>query len=113
MELSFNNEDLFNNEILKQYDENGQLNIVGYLMKNKKFIIENNNIIFPTITSQSKIRQVIDKYNKDCIKEYLKAQKIILDEVLLLGIAETKNKIDDKIKKLETEEKKTQKEDRY
>lgn len=112
MELSFNNEDLFNNDILKQYDEDGQLSIVGYLMRNKKFIIEDNNIIFPTITSQSKIRQVIDEYNKDYIKGYLKTQKTILDEVLVFGITETKDRLDDKIRELEKEEKKINKEER-
>ena len=112
MELSFNNEDLFNNDILKQYDEDGQLSIVGYLMRNKKFIIEDNNIIFPTITSQSKIRQVIDEYNKDCIREYLKAQKMILDEVLVLGITRAKDNVDDKLRVLETKEKKADKEER-
>ena len=113
MELSFNKQELFNNDILKQYDEDGQLGFLGYLLRNKEFIIEDNNIIFSKITSQSKIKKVLGEYNKQCIKEYLKAQKTILDDALVWGITETKDKIDKKIKEIEAKEIKAKEQDRY
>ena len=53
--LTYDNEKLFNSERLHQYDTDGQKGFLGYLIRNEKWNIENNKIVFPEINSNEKI----------------------------------------------------------
>ena len=60
--LKFNEKELFNSEILHQYDEDGQLGFLGYLLRYKQWKILDNNIIFPEIKKQAEIEKTLWEY---------------------------------------------------
>ena len=103
--LRFNEKELFNNEILQQYDTDGQKGFLGYLIRNEEWKIENNKIIFPEITKEEQIKEIIqafDDYNK---KGVLIAQKGIINEIYLLGGEEVRKRINKELQGIDDREK--------
>lgn len=45
--LKFDESNLFNNNILHQYDEDGQKGFLGYLLRDNRWQITENKIVFP------------------------------------------------------------------
>lgn len=98
--LKFNEKDLFNNEILHQYDKDGQLGFLGYLLRNKNWRMIDNSIEFPEITSKEKIQKVLKEYDKDTRKQYLQAQKRALERAYIEGNETYSKQLDEELSKL-------------
>jgi hypothetical protein len=104
--LEFDEKKLFNKDILQQYDEDGQKGFLGYLIRNKKWQIVRNKIVFPEIQKDEEIKCLLKDYDMDIMKNNLIIKKDILDKVFVLGFLRTKEIIDDESKEIRNREKK-------
>ena len=76
--LKYHESKQFNSENLKQYDTEGQKYFLGYLLrKGYDFNIKNGEIEFKDITSENKVKEVIEKYNNESMIENLNIKKAI------------------------------------
>ena len=103
--LKFDENNLFNSEILQQYDRDGQLGLMGYLLRNEKWEIVDNQIVFPEIQTEEKIQKSIEKYNLNVKKSLLQAKREVINLVFVLGYAETKTRLDKERDEIESKEK--------
>lgn len=104
--LKFSENELFNKDILKQYDEDGQKGFLGYLFRNYNWSIIDNQIVFPEIQTDEEIEDLLEEYDTDIKRNNLNIKKDILDKVWVLGFAKTKDMIDAEIKEFEKRENK-------
>ncbi len=105
--LKFDENNLFNSEILHQYDSDGQLGFMGYLLRNEKWKIVDNQIIFPEIQTEEKIQESIERYDLNLKKQLLQVKREVINLVFVLGYAETKTKLDKERDEIESKEKST------
>lgn len=105
--LKFDENNSFNNEILHQYDLEGQKGFLGYLLQNSLWNIVNNQIIFPNIKTSEEIEKLLIEYDTDVKKRNISIQKDILDKIMVLGFSRTKDMIDDDVKEIESRENKS------
>ncbi len=99
--LKFDNKNLFNSKLLQQYDEEGQKGYLGYLIQNRYWKIENNKLIFPDIDSNKKIKEVIEEYTTNSIKNNINAKEQALSDALMYGIDEVMQNLKNRQKELE------------
>ncbi len=84
--LKFNETKLFNYEFLHQYDKDGQLGFLGYLLRYKQWKISDNNINFPEIKQQDDIAKALIEYTNDKKVENIKIKQQILRDARYFGI---------------------------
>ena len=102
--LKFDEKNLFNKDILHQYDEDGQKGFLGYLLRKNSWRISNNQIVFPDIKSNEKIKNLLKDYDTDIKKNNLIIKKDTLDKVMVLGFSRVKDFVDnEKVRKLNVE----------
>lgn len=99
----------FNSEILNQYDMEGQKYFLSYLLrKGYKFNIKNGQIEFKEITSENKIRDMIDKYNNESRIENLNIIKQSLRAIRIMGVEEYSQSLEKKLRSLKRTNKELQ-----
>lgn len=104
--LKYNEKKQFNSEKLQQYDEEGQKYFLGYLLrKGYKLEIKENEIVFADITSEDKVKEVIDCYNNDTRIENLNIKGQAVREIRVRGIEEYSQVIDKQLRSLKSKEK--------
>lgn len=110
--LKFDNKELFNNEILHQYDEDGQKGFLGYLLRYKQWTISSNKIIFPNINSKEKIEKLLVEYNTEIMKNNIIVKKQVLMDVSVFGVKRLEQMIKEESKEIEKREKRTKEKER-
>lgn len=105
--LKFSENELFNNDILKQYDEEAQKGFLGYLFRNYNWSIIDNQIVFPEIQTDEEIEDLLEGYDTDIKRNNLNIKKDILDMVLVLGFARIKDMVNDEERKIKERENKS------
>ena len=104
--LAFEVDKLFNNNILQQYDKDGQIGFLKYLLTKDNWKIEDNKIIFNEINTDEKVNEEIEKFDIYIRKRNYQIQKPILEKAMVLGIFKTQELLD---KKRKVNEKKAEK----
>ena len=56
--VSFTDKGFINSKFLKQYDLEGQIYILEYMLRKEQWKIENDKIIFPSITNDIQMKQI-------------------------------------------------------
>ena len=87
--LEFDSQNLFNSNKLQQYDKDGQLGFLGYLLRDEKFKIENNKIIFKGIKTEDDVERKIDKFDTETV-----------DNSMIVGLSEYKKRLEQTYKEL-------------
>lgn len=106
--LKYIEKEEFNSNILKQYDKEGQKYFLGYLLrKGYNFNIKDGAIEFKDITSEDKIKEIIEKYNNESIIENLYLKKEVVKAISVIGINEYNKTLDRKIRTLRIKESKS------
>lgn len=103
--LKYDEINSFNNEIIKQYDSDGQKGFLGYLLRYKKWKIVGNEIIFPEIKSNAQIKKVLKEYNLDSQKYCNQIQRRTLGDVSIFGLARLEHMLQADKEKFEKEQK--------
>lgn len=98
--LEFDSQNLFNSNKLQQYDKDGQLGFLGYLLRDEKFKIENNKIIFKGIKTEDDVEIKIDKFDTEKHIEYIKHQLSAVDNSMIVGLSEYKKRLEQTYKEL-------------
>lgn len=110
--LKFDNKELFNNEILHQYDEDGQKGFLAYLLKYKQWTISSNKIVFADINSKEKIEKLLEEYNTETMKNNIIVKKQVLKDVSVFGVERLKQIIKEESKEIEKREKRAKEKER-
>lgn len=104
--LKYHKSQQFNSENLKQYDTEGQKYFLGYLLrKGYDFNIKNGEIEFKDITSENKVKEVIEKYNNESMIENINIKKQSVRAIRVMGIEEYSQTIEKKLRSLKRKEK--------
>jgi len=110
--LTFDEKELFNNEILQQYDNDGQRGFAGYLIRHEKWTVEGGEIVFPDINSKEKIQKLLKDYDTDVKKYSLQIMRQDLNDVSVFGIDGLERKIERINKEIKENEKKSKGQER-
>lgn len=110
--LTFEVDKLFNNNILQQYDKDGQIGFLKYLLTKDNWKIENNKIIFNEINTDEKVNEEIEKFDIYIRKRNHQIQKTILDKAMVLGVFKTKELLDEERKVIVKKEEKLKRKNR-
>ncbi len=98
--LKFNEKELFNSEVLHQYDKDGQLGFLGYLLRYKQWEILDNNIIFPEIKQQEELAKALVEYTNDKKIENIKIRQQELRDARYFGIEHCERSTEQALKHL-------------
>ena len=110
--LKFSKEKLFNNKLLRQYDENGQLGFLGYLLRYKQWNIVDNNIVFPEIKGKEQISNTLKEYENNIKMEITKIRQETLRNASSLGIEFCEKLEESRLKHIQNTQKKQNKKSR-
>lgn len=100
--LKFNENNLFNSNLMKQFDQEGQRFFLSYLLKKGyKFKIKDNNIEFIDISSDDKIQKVINEYNNETRKSIRKIELDAINRAEIIGIDAYRKQLELEIEKIE------------
>lgn len=102
--LQYDDNKLFNNDILQQYDEDGQKGFLGFLLRYEKWKIEENKIIFPKI-KQKDVENLLKYYESSTRNYNLMIKRKTLDGISIFGIGYEEKTISDEEKKIRNIEK--------
>lgn len=102
--LIFDEKELFNSQILQQYDNDGQKGFLGYLMRYEKWTVEGGEIKFPEITKEEQIKERLQAFNDDTKKSMLIAQKGIINEIYMFGGDEVRKRINKALQEIDDRE---------
>lgn len=104
--LKYHENQQFNSKNLQQYDIEGQKYFLCYLLrKNYNFKLKNGEIVFEDITSEDKVKEIIEKYNSESIIEHLCSEKETLRKARIVGLKEASQTVEKKLRKLKIKEK--------
>ena len=106
--LTFDEKELFNSEILQQYDNDGQRVFAGYLIRHEKWTIEGGEIRFPEINSKEKVQKLLQDYDTDVKKFMLQIIRQDLSEASVFGLDGIERKIERINKEIRKNERATQ-----
>lgn len=77
----------FTNSIyMQQYDLEGQIYILGYMLRKEKWKIENNKIIFPDVKSETQIKKIVKMNELDLKDFYFDIRAEEIDRCRMVGI---------------------------
>lgn len=99
--LKFDNINLFNYDLLHQYDPDGQKGFLGYLIRYKQWNIEENKITFPEIKQKEQIEKILREYDNTIKKGYLRIEKVTLEKASALGIEKCMRLIKEETEQIE------------
>lgn len=103
--LRYDEINLFNNDIIKQYDNDGQKGFLGYLLRYKKWKVVGNEIIFPDIKNNTQIKKLLKEYNLDSQKYCNQIQRRTLQDVSIFGLARLEHMLQMEQEKIEKNQK--------
>ena len=96
--VEYHEKQQFNSENLQQYDNEGQRYFLAYLLrKGYNLEIKESKIIFKDITSEEKVKEMIEHYNNDSRKDNLNVKRAI-------GLEEYSQMVDKKLRSLNQKE---------
>ena len=99
--LEYHEKKQFNSENLQQYDNEGQKYFLGYLLrKGYNWEIKESKIIFKDITSEEKVKEMIEHYNNDSRIDTLNIKRQCIREARAVGLEEYSQMVDKKLKSL-------------
>lgn len=99
--LEYHEKQQFNSEYLQQYDEEGQRYFLAYLLKKGYNLeIKESKIIFKDITSEEKIKEVIEHYNNESRIENLNVKRQGIREARAIGLETYSQMVDKKLRSL-------------
>lgn len=104
--LKFNEKDLFNNQILQQYNKDGQLGFLGYLLRHKQWKISEKNIEFIDISSENQIEKLLKEYSTAVRKYNIKEQKYAVERANFIGNENYIQTLNKRLESLEREKRK-------
>ena len=102
--LKYDEINLFNNELIKKYD-NDQKGFLGYLLRYKKWKVVGNEIVFPDIKNNIQIKKLLKEYNLDSQKYCNQIQKRTLQDVSIFGLARLEHMLQMEQEKIEKKQK--------
>lgn len=103
--LRYDEINLFNNDIIKQYDNDGQKGFLGYLLRYKKWKVVGNEIVFPDIKNNIQIKKLLKEYNLDSQKYCNQIQRRTLQDVSIFGLARLEHMLQMEQEKIEKNQK--------
>lgn len=96
--LKYFQERMFNSDNLKAYDTEGQKYFLGYLFrKGYSFTIKDGEIEFKDIKGEDKVKEVIEKYNRESLIENLNIKRQSVRAIRVMGIEEYSQTIEKKL----------------
>ena len=99
--LEYHEKQQFNSENLQQYDNEGQRYFLAYLLKKGYNLeIKESKIIFKDITSEEKIKEVIEHYNNESRIENLNIKRQGIREARAIGLETYSQMVDKKLRSL-------------
>ncbi len=107
--LCFNENSLFNSEILHQYDNDGQKGFLGYLLRYKQWKIVDNNIIFPNIKTRQQIYSSLKEYEYDEKIQNTKIRQTVIRTVKYFGVEFCEKQEENRLLRFENKRKEIEK----
>ena len=99
--LEYHAKQQFNSENLQQYDNEGQRYFLAYLLKKGYNLeIKESKIIFKDITSEEKVKEVIEHYNNESRIENLNVKRQGIIEARAIGLETYSQMVDKKLRNL-------------
>ena len=112
--LEYHEKQQFNSENLQQYDNEGQRYFLAYLLrKGYNLEIKESKIIFKDITSEEKVKEMIEHYNNDSRIDNLNVKRQSIREARAIGLEEYSQIVDKKLRSLNQKEREKQKDNFY
>ena len=103
--LEYHEKQQFNSENLQQYDNEGQRYFLAYLLrKGYNLEIKESKIIFKDITSEEKVKEMIEHYNNDSRIDNLNVKRQSIREARAIGLEEYSQIVDKKLRSLNQKE---------
>lgn len=84
--VSFTDKGFINSKFLKQYDLEGQIYILEYMLRKEQWKIENDKIIFPSITNDIQMKQITKLQELDLKDFYFDIRADEINRCSLMGI---------------------------
>jgi len=84
--VSFTDKGFINSKFLKQYDLEGQIYILEYMLRKEQWKIENDKIIFPSITNDIQMKQITKLQELDLKDFYFDIRTDEVNRCSLMGI---------------------------
>ena len=84
--VSFTDKGFINSKFLKQYDLEGQIYILEYMLRKEQWKIENDKIIFPSITNDIQMKQITKLQELDLKDFYFDIRADEVNRCSLMGI---------------------------
>lgn len=95
--LAFTDEGFINSKVLNQYDLDGQIDILLYLLKTQKWEIINNKIIFTELINDKFIQTLLEVFEKKSIINNEKHKNMVINDCEMYGIETIRKNTQDKI----------------
>lgn len=86
LSVSFTDKGFINSKFLKQYDLEGQIYILEYMLRKEQWKIENDKIIFPSITNDIQMKQITKLQELDLKDFYFDIRADEVNRCSLMGI---------------------------
>lgn len=103
LSVSFTDEGFINSKYLKQYDLEGQIYILEYMLRNEQWKFENNKIIFPSITNDIQVQQITKLQELDLKNFYFDIRADEVNRCSAMGISSQNRFIQIQKKKIQDE----------
>ena len=108
--LAFTTVGFINSNELNQYDLDGQISFLNFLLKNTQWKFENKMIVFPSLYNELDIINFINRYTLESQINVYNQQLQITNNCQTQGILEVQKELTTKIKKCKKENNKIQEE---
>lgn len=108
--LEFDAKKLFNYKELQGYGKDFQKGFLGFLIRNEKWEIKENKIVFPDVTNAEKIKSLFNDYGDYMKMEELRIKRSVLNIIQIFDAKKYKKSVEDELKKLIKKQKSKSKE---
>ena len=95
--LTFTNKGFINSNVLKQYDLDGQIDILLHLLKTQKWEIINDKIIFTELINDKFIQTLLEIFEKESIINNERQKNMVINNCEIHGIETVRKNIQNKI----------------
>lgn len=97
LSVAFTDKGFINSELLNEYDLDGQIYELTYLLRTQNWKIENNRIVFPEIKDETMVSDLIAINTNKYILQLLEARKNEITNCSIYGIQNSSNRIEKEI----------------
>ena len=104
--VSFTEKGFVNSKVLKQYDLDGQIDILLHFLKTQKWEIINNKIIFTELINDDFVQTLLKAFEKETIINNENQKNMLIDYCENIGITNARENIQNKIQKDQLEKEK-------